>query len=174
MEPEKPVSKRFIGLDIHKHYLVAYGVDAELNRLLGPRRVEYADLDAWMRQALTPEDAVVIEMTTNTWQIYDSLLPHVQSVTVVHPPHVALIVRSQVMNDKIAARILATLLAKGLLCGIWVPPEPVRQQRALIAQRAKMTRLCTQAKNRLHAVLHSRCLLPPCPGYFSYPQVIIA
>ena len=170
MEPEKPVPKRFIGLDIHKHYLVAYGVDAELNRLLGPRRVEYADLDAWMRQALTPEDAVVIEMTTNTWQIYDSLLPHVQSVTVVHPPHVALIVRSQVMNDKIAARILATLLAKGLLCGIWVPPEPVRQQRALIAQRAKMTRLCTQAKNRLHAVLHSRCLLPPTEDPFSPEQ----
>lgn len=170
MEPEKPVPKRFIGLDIHKHYLVAYGVDAELNRLLGPRRVEYADLDAWMRQALTSEDAVVIEMTTNTWEIYDSLLPHVQSVTVVHPPHVALIVRSQVMNDKIAARILATLLAKGLLCGIWVPPEPVRQQRALIAQRAKMIRLRTQAKNRLHAVLHSRCLLPPTEDLFSPEQ----
>lgn len=170
MEPKKPVPKRFIGLDIHKHYLVAYGVDAELTPLLGPRRVEYGNLDAWIRQALTPEDALVLEMTTNTWELYDSLLPLVQSVTVVHPPHVALITRSQVMNDKIAARILATLLAKGLLVGIWVPPEPVRQQRALLAQRAKMTRLSTQAKNRLHAILHSRCLLPPTDNPFSPEQ----
>ena len=44
------------------------------------------------------------------------------SVTVVHPPHVALITRSQVMTDKIAASILARLLAKGLLVGVWVPP----------------------------------------------------
>jgi len=28
-------------------------------------------------------------MTTNTWQVHDELLPHVKSVTVVHPPHVA-------------------------------------------------------------------------------------
>ena len=160
MEPQTPVPKRFIGLDVHKHYLVAYGVDANLTPLLGPRRVAYGNLAHWIGQALTQEDAVVLEMTTNTWELYDTLLPHVQSVTVVHPPHVALITRSQVMNDKIAARVLATLLAKGLLVGIWVPPEDVRQQRALIAQRTKMTRLATQAKNRLHAILHSHCLQP--------------
>jgi transposase len=136
-------------------------VDAGLTPLLGPRRVNYTELDHWIQQALTSEDAVVIEMTTNTWELYDTLAAHVHSVTVVHPPHVALITRSQVMNDKIAARILATFLAKGLLVGIWVPPEEVRQHRALIAQRSKMTRLSTQAKNRLHAVLHSHCLLPP-------------
>src|SRR5262245_47829922 len=111
--------KRFIGLDIHKYYLVAIGVDADLNQVLGPQRVELANLEKWMSKTLDKEDAVVIEMTTNTWQIYDELLPHVESVTVVHPPHVALITRSQVMNDKIAARILARLLAKGLLVSIW-------------------------------------------------------
>ena len=91
-------------------------------------------------------------MTTNTWQLYDELSEYAGSVTVVHPPHVALITRSQVMNDKIAASILARLLAKGLLVGIWVPPQEVRELRGLVAQRQKMTRLATQAKNRLHAV----------------------
>ena len=52
---------------------------------------------------------------------------------VVHPPHVALITRSQVMNDKIAASILARLLAKGLLVGIWIPPQEVRELRGLVA-----------------------------------------
>ncbi|MEW6094810.1 MAG: transposase, partial [Chloroflexota bacterium] len=143
--------QRFVGLDIHKHYLVAVGVDADLNQVFGPQTVRLPDLEYWMTRYLRPDDAVVIEMTTNTWQLYEDLLPHVGSVTVVHPPHVALITRSQVMNDKIAASTLARLHAKGLLVGIWVPTKEVQELRALIAQRSKMTRLATQSKNRLHA-----------------------
>lgn len=161
MTDPTPVPKRFIGLDVHKHYLIATGVDAEQHPVLGPQRVEFFRLDIWMEKTLSPEDALVLEMTTNTWQIYDDLLPHVQSITVVHPPHVALITRAQVMTDKIAAITLARLLVKGLLVGIWVPPKEVQQLRALIAQRTKMTRLATQAKNRLHSLLHSHHLFPP-------------
>lgn len=163
MSPPKASPNRYLGLDIHKHYLVATGVDIEGNQVYGPRRVELIHLNTWMDKDLTPDDAVVLEMTTNTWQIHDELLPRIHSVTVVHPPHVALIVRAQVMTDKIAALTLARLHAKGLLVGIWIPPEPVRQLRALLAQRTKMTRLSTQAKNRLHAALHRRHILPP-PG----------
>jgi transposase len=65
------------------------------------------------------------------------------------------------MTDKIAASILARLLAKGLLVGIWVPPQEVRELRGLVAQRQKMTRLATQAKNRLHAVIQRHHLMPP-------------
>ena len=150
MYPEKPVPTRYIGLDIHKHYLLAIPVDADLQPLFGPQRVELANLERWIHKTLTLQDAVVLEMTTNTWQVYDELLPHVLSVTVVHPPHVALITRSQVMTDKIAAAHLARLHAKGLLVGIWVPPQEVRDLRALIAQRNKMTRLSTQANISLH------------------------
>jgi len=161
MDDLKTIPKRYIGLDVHKHYLIAIGVDTDLNQILGPKRVELCHLEQWMEKTLNQEDAVVLEMTTNTWQLYDELTPHVQSVTVVHPPHVALITRSQVMNDKIAASILARLLAKGLLVGIWVPPVEVRELRALIAQRSKMTRLSTQAKNRLHSILQRHHMSPP-------------
>ena len=153
--------KRYIGLDVHKHYLIALGVDEELQVVLPARRVELAHLEAWMKKALTRQDAVVLEMTTNTWQLHDELVAYAGSVTVVHPPHVALITRSQVMNDKIAASILARLLAKGLLVGIWVPPQEVRELRGLVAQRQKMTRLATQAKNRLHAVIQRHHLKVP-------------
>jgi transposase len=161
MPTQKGIPQRFIGLDVHKHYLIAIGVDAELNPVLGPQRVELARLDAWIHKTLRPDDALAIEMTTNTWELYDELSPHVLSVSVVHPPHLALITRAQVMTDKIAAAILARLLAKGLLVSIWVPPVEVRELRALVAQRAKMTRLATQSKNRLHAALHRHHLPPP-------------
>lgn len=153
--------KRYIGLDVHKHYLMALGVDERLEVVMPARRVELRHLEAWMKKTLTKQDEVVLEMTTNTWQLYDELVEYAGSVMVVHPPHVALITRSQVMNDKIAASILARLLAKGLLVGIWVPPQEVRELRGLVAQRQKMTRLATQAKNRLHAVIQRHHLKPP-------------
>ena len=158
---------RYIGLDVHKHYLVALGVDADLNVVLPMRRVELRHLESWMKKNLTKQDEVVLEMTTNTWQLYDELVEHAGSVMVVHPPHVALITRSQVMTDKIAASILARLLAKELLVGIWVPPEEVRELRGLVAQRQKMTRLATQAKNRLHAVIQRYHLQPPAGNPFA-------
>jgi len=157
----KDSGKRYIGLDVHKHYLIALGVDEDLNVVLPARRVELSHLESWMKKTLTKQDDVVLEMTTNTWQLYDELCAHAGSVLVVHPPHVALITRSQVMNDKIAASILARLLAKGLLVGIWVPPQEIRELRGLVAQRKKMTGLVTQAKNRLHAVLQRHHLAPP-------------
>jgi transposase len=48
-----------------------------------------------------------------------------------------------------------------MLEGVWIPPQPVRDLRALIARREKMVRLSTIAKNRLHAVLHRNHLVLP-------------
>jgi transposase len=151
---------RYIGLDVHKYYLIAIGVDQDLDKVYGPQRVELSQLGKWIEKTITPQDAVVLEMTANAWQIHDDLVAYAGSVTVVHPPHVALIVRAQVMNDKIAAMQLARLHAKGLLVGIWVPPQEIRDLRTLTAQRHKMTELKTQAKCRLQATLHRYHILP--------------
>jgi transposase len=159
--PDKLAWARFVGLDGHKHYLVAEGVDAQLNQVLGPQRVQLSRLKQWAKRSLLPYDAVVLEMTTNAFQLYDDLSPYVYSVTLVHPPHIKLITQAQVMTDSMAASRLACLHAVGLLPPVWVPPAEVRDHRALVAQRTKMTRLSTQAKNRLHAVLHRHHLPPP-------------
>jgi transposase len=152
---------RFIGLDIHKAYFVAIGVTAAQEQVFGPQRVENHQLDRWIAAHLTPQDAVVLEMTTNTYAFYDALVPHVHSVMVVHPPHVALVTRAQVKTDRKAALALAQLHAAGLLTGVWIPPAEIRDLRALCAQRQKLVRMQTQAKNRLQNVLHRRHILPP-------------
>lgn len=153
--------KRFIGLDIHKEYFVAVGVNAQREVILGPQKVSNYRLDNWILQYLTRADAMVLEMTTNAYQFYDTLLPHVGSVLVVHPAHVALVSNVPVKTDKKAALALAQLHAVGMLTGVWIPPHPVRDLRALIAQREKMVRLSTIAKNRLHALLHRKHLTLP-------------
>ena len=133
---------------------MAVGVDARLEPVFGPQTILNPELDAWIARCLTPQDAVVLEMTTNTYQFCDALEGHVHSVTAVHPPNVALVTRVSVKTDKKAALSLAQLHAAGLLQGVWIPPQAVRDLRAVIAQRNKMVRLSTIAKNRLNAVLH--------------------
>lgn len=152
---------RFIGLDIHKHYLVASGVDATGTQVFGPQHVPNTEVEKWIPKHLTCQDEVVLEMTTNTWKMHDLLDPNVHSVTVVHPPHVALIVRAQVKTDKKAALTLAQLHAAHLLPAVWVPPQEVRELRALIAQCHKMSRLSATTKNRPHALLHRKQIQPP-------------
>lgn len=146
--------ERFFGLDIHREYMVATAVDHELRVVYGPTRVTWDRFEAWIAQHLTPLDAVVVEMTTNTWTVHDLLVEHVHSVTVVHPPHVKVITQAPVMNDKKAAEALAILHAAGLLRSVWVPDQKVRDRRQLVAQRWDRVRAATQAKNRLHAILH--------------------
>ena len=161
MVQEEVEAKRFMGLDIHKAYFVATAVDAKQEKVYGPKRVTNEKLAEWIGKVLTPEDAVVLEMTTNTWHMVDALEPHVHSVTVVHPPHVKLIVKARVMNDKKASHALAMLHAARLLVGVWVPPKEVRDLRALVAQRYKMCKLAVTAKCRLQNVLHREHIVPP-------------
>ena len=153
--------QRFFGLDIHRDYMVATAVDRELRVVCGPTRVTWDKFEAWIAQHLNALDAVVIEMTTNTWQVHDRLVEHCHSVTVVHPPHIKLITQSPVMNDKKAAEALAILHAAGLLRGVWVPDQTVRDRRQLVAQRWDRVRATTQAKNRLHAILFRHQLDKP-------------
>ena len=152
--PEQPILTRWIGLDIHKAYFVAVGVNAEKRTVLGPHKISNDQLESWIAKHLLPTDAVVMEMTTNTYLFYDTLVPHVGSVIAVHPPNVLLVTGVKVKTDKKAALTLAQLHAAGLLTGVWIPPVEVRELRAVIAQRAKMVRLQTQAKNRLNSLLH--------------------
>jgi transposase len=156
-----PRSIRFIGLDIHKHFMVAAGVNAARKEVLPPQRVPWESFKEWIQHSLTGQDRVVIEMTTNTWDIHDALLPHVHSVTVVHPPAVKAVINADVMTDKIAARILARLLAAGMLVSLWIPPCEVRDLRALVAEHHKMSVLGAISRQRLHSLLHRHCLVPP-------------
>ena len=152
---------RFFGLDIHKEYFVAVGVNAQREVVFGPQRVSNYQLDEWVARVLTIQDSVVLEMTTNTYLFYDTLVPLVHSVIAVHPPNVALVTNVKVQTDKKAALALAQLHAAGLLEGVWIPPQEVRDLRALIARREKMVRLSTMAKNRLHSIIHRNHLILP-------------
>ncbi len=146
--------RRYIGLDIHKHYCVVVGMDRDGRVVLQAVRVEHADLEGWLKKNLLPSDYVVFESTTNAWHVYDLLEPLVERVVVANPIKVKQIADARVKTDVRDALILARLLAANLVPDVWVPPAHVREMRQLLSQRRQLVETHTQIVNRMHSVAH--------------------
>src|SRR5206468_7678586 len=71
----------------------------------------------------------------------------------VHPLQCKAIAPARLKNDKVDAAILAQLLRADLLPEAWIARPAVRQLRALLRHRARLVRLRTSLRNRIHAVL---------------------
>jgi transposase len=162
MNPESPPSpSRFVGVDLHKHFVVVAAVDARQQVLLKPRRIHLDELPAWAQAHLNSDDAVVLEATGNAWYVYDLLAPLVGRCVVANPLQVKWIAAAAVKTDPYDALRLARLLAAHLVPEVWVPPQHVRELRALIAHRRQLVKHQTRLKNQLHSVLHRHHLTPP-------------
>lgn len=147
-------SRRYVALDIHKHYCVVAAVDREGKVVLPPVRVEHQDLEGWLKKNLRPSDHVVIESTTNAWHVYDLLEPLAEQVLVANPIKVKQIACARVKTDIRDTLILARLLAANLVPVVWVPPQHIRQMRQLLSQRRQMVETHTQILNRMHSAAH--------------------
>lgn len=152
---------RYLAIDAHKHYVVIGGVNAACEVVLAPRRLEWGELEDWLRTHLRPTDKVVIEATTNTWTLYDQVAHYAGAVVVAHPPHIKLIGAALVKTDKRDVLVLSKLLALNLIPEVWVPPQPVRELRELTAHRLRLIRARTQTTNRLHSLLQRHNLAAP-------------
>lgn len=158
---------RFVGLDVHRQSITVAGVDKEQQMVLRPRRVALCEFMGWAQANLTSADAVVLEATSNAWTLYDQLQPLVGCVTVAHPGKVQGIATSRVKTDPRDALHLARLLAAGFIPAVWVPPLPVRELRALLAQRQRLRRQGTRIRNQLQGLLHAHNLPAPTGAPFA-------
>jgi transposase len=159
--PSSPSYDRSIAVDLHKDYVVVGAVNARLETVLSPRRIE---LNAWPRWAtanLKPTDALVVESTSNAWDFYDQVAPLVGRAVVANPRLVKLIAAARVKTDKVDTMSLAKLLAVNLIPEVWVPPLIVREARGLLAHRRRLVRNRTMVSNRLQSLLLRHILPPP-------------
>jgi transposase len=154
-------------MDIHKHYAVVVGVNREQDVILPSERVSMARLPQWCAGHLTERDAVVIEVTTNTWAVVEILEAHAGEVVVANPYKTKLIAEAHIKNDKVDAHALACLLAANFISQVWIPSPQVRQWRQLARHRGRLQRLCTQAKNRLQHLLQTHNLRNPEKSLFT-------
>ena len=143
---------RFFGLDTHKQFVMAAAVDQRQTLLHAPLRINMAQLESWAATTLTRADTVVIEVTTNTWQLHKLLSQYAGAVVVANPYKTKLIAEARIKSDKVDAVALAQLLASRFIAEVWVPDPETQQHRQVAAHRATLVRQRTQIKNRLHAL----------------------
>ncbi len=156
-----PGVSRFVALDAHKHYVVVGAVDKAQDVVLKHVRVDITRLPEWVKSHLFATDQVVIESTSNAWHLHDLIRPHVAEVVIANPMKIQLIAQTRVKTDARDTLNLAMLLAAGLIPTVWVPTLAVRDLRGLVAHRDRLIRARTQARNRLHAVLHRHAIELP-------------
>ena len=162
--------KRYVGLDVHKHYLMVGAVNASQEVVLPPRKVSLIEFEGWAKKHLRPTDEVVLEASTDAWYLYDLLEPLVARVVVGHPPLIKLIAAAVVKTDKKDTMTLAKLLSVNMIPAVWVPPTHVRELRALISHRQRLISQQTRLKNRLRSLLQRQHLIPPGGELFASPN----
>ncbi len=158
---------RYLGVDLHKHYLVIGGVNARQEVVLPPRRVELDDWSAWAKTHLCKTDVLVVEATGNTWDFHDGVVELVTRVEVANAGKLPWIGQAKVKTDKHDVMKLAKLCAANLIPQVWVPPVHVRELRMLFSHRRRLVKVSTLVKNRLQSLLHRHHLAPPAGEVFS-------
>ncbi|MGQ0601195.1 MAG: IS110 family transposase [Anaerolineales bacterium] len=158
---------RYLGVDLHKHYLVIGGVNARQALVLSPRRVELDDWPAWAKGQLWKTDVLVVEATGNTWDFHDGVVELVARVEVANAGKLPWIGQTKVKTDKQDVMKLAKLCAANLIPQVWVPPVHVRELRMLFSHRRRLVKVSTLVKNRLQSLLHRHHLAPPTGNVFS-------
>ena len=152
----------YCGLDVHKRIVEACIVD-QTGCIVCRQRFDLTPvkLVAFAKAHLDRQAQVVVEATTNTWAVVRVLKPHVGAVIVSNPLQTKAIAQAKVKTDKVDAHVLAQLLRCDFLPRVWEPDEPTQELRRLSSRRASLVADRTAIKNRLHAVLAQRLLLPP-------------
>ena len=146
------IRKRCLGLDLHKKQITAHlrvhrGSDLEpegVDEQFGTMPEELERMREWIRDQQISD--VVMESTSVYWMHVYELLEGVTTPAVVNASHVKKVPgRKTDVND---AQWLAELHAHGLLRLSFIPPQPIRELRALTRYRTKVVAHRTAIKNR--------------------------
>jgi transposase len=115
----------------------------------------------WAEENLCDTDEVVLEASTNTWDIYDAVVLLVKRVVVAHPAEIKQIANARVKTDNQDVVRLLRLLIADMIPEVWVPPLEVRELRALISYRWRLVQMATAIQNRMHSLLHRHNIQAP-------------
>ena len=158
---------RYVGLDVHKQFIEACFIDEQGKQLHRCRvAVTRESIQTFVAKCLQPSDHVVMETTTNTWEVADLILPQVAKVAIANPLKVKAIAESKIKTDKVDAGVLAQLLRCDFLPEVWIPDKTTRLLREMCAHRAGLAADQTRIKNRIQSLLAQRLIPVSVPVLF--------
>jgi transposase len=153
--------ERYIALDLHKEYVLAGGQNAKQEWVMPPHRISMMKFGEWATTNLHEGDAVVLETTTNVWDIYDIVVRLTTRTVVAHAGAVRQIAEARVKTDKEDVKRLIRLLIADIVPEVWIPPTEVRELRELISYRNRLVKMGTMVRNRLQSLLHRHNIILP-------------
>lgn len=139
----------YLGIDLHKDDSRVAVLDDD-GEVVEEARVQNASLEAIAEEYAGSQAA--IEATGNYYTVYDTLDEHLD-VVVADPTQTKAIGYAEVKNDRLDAKLLAQLRRAGMIAESYVPPEELRERRALVRARKRLVEKRTDFKNEVHAVL---------------------
>jgi len=152
LTPETIPIDRYIGIDIHKYYVMVGGQNRRQEWTLRPRRIQMNRFRDWAEKNFRLSDAVVIETTGSVWDIHDIVSPLAGMTLVANARSIRQIAEAKVKTDKKDIERMLTQLISGTVPEVWVPPVHVRELRLLISFRWRLNKQITMSKNRLQSV----------------------
>jgi len=143
----------WIGLDVHKSFTTAGGLDPATGQVLelGEVPTRQDDLIAVLRQLRDPK-TVVLEAGRSSWAVAGWLEAAADQVWVVDPGEVRRLQHRLPKSDRRDAGALARLAAKGLLEPIWHPDAKTLHLRELTRGRIAFVRMSTRARNMIRSL----------------------
>jgi transposase len=160
IEEVRQVSRRCIGLDVHREFAQVAIWEAGVVRQVGQIATTPEALRLFA-DSLAPSDEVALEATGNMHAIARLLERRVARVVVANPAKTRAIAEAKVKPDKVDAEVLAQLLAADYLPSVWLPDDETHALRRQVHRRAQIVRQRTRLKNGVHGILH-RNLVPRC------------
>jgi transposase len=139
----------YLGIDVHKHDSRVAILDDD-GEVVDEARVQNASLEKVAEEYAGSKAA--IEATSNYYTIYDTLEEYLD-VVVADPTQTKAIGYAEVKNDRLDAKLLAQFRRAGMIAESYVPPEELRERRALVRGRKRLVEKRTDFKNEVHAVL---------------------
>jgi len=155
----------YLGIDLHlkRSYVVLMD---NRGQVIDERRLANEEVKEYLSRKVPKATYAVVEATRNWAFMYDLLAEHVERVELAHPKELKAISAAAVKTDKVDARTLANLARLNYLPTAYAAPQEVRDLRTEVRYRDRLVRQCTQAKNRIHAVLASYNLITPTADLF--------
>jgi transposase len=137
----------YIGMDIHKNYILAVGVNSKGEEAVR-QRFNSKELDRFLK-SVSSDVEVAIESTAAWTHIYNVIEARGIKVTLVHVKGT----KEKIKTDKLDALKLANGLRAGYLHASYIPTKPVRDLRNMVRHRFSLTAKRTTIKNSVHSIL---------------------
>lgn len=157
--PAPPSKGKIIGLDCHPDtFTVAVFIGQtphDARKIESRENLTMEALMRWASECLTPQDIIVMEAGSNSFEMVKRLGKLGLRACVLESCHVGRHAKTYADNDKMAAARIALVYLAGNAPCVWVPDEKSRERRELLHAYHKAVIAHTAAGNSLKGYLNT-------------------